>query len=340
MTVTTLDKPDEHTVQVPRQLSLELTLRCQAQCTMCYNHSGPAGTDGEMTTEHWESVLDQAAELGVKSVQFIGGEPTLYRGEGGLARLIDHALNLDLGVEVFSNLIRIPEALWPALRHDKVTLATSYYSDTAAEHEEITKRRGSYEMTRSNIAKATSYGIPLRVGIIRSLEGQRIAEAREELIRLGVDPERIGGDGVRALGRAAGTAKAPGGGEGGPAGHLCGHCTRNRWAVLPSGEVTGCGMSRDVGSGGNVLRQSLRAILAGDSWAQLRATIPAPRGNCTPNEDSCAPSPGALPATSRAMACYPGQGPCSPDQDTCSPHSQSGVNGGPVTVQLTTRKGA
>lgn len=330
MTVTTT-VAGEHAARVPLRLSLELTLRCQARCVTCYNESGPQGTDGRMTTETWESVLGQAAELGVAAVQFIGGEPTLYQGAGGLSRLVDHALRLGLDVEVFSNLIRIPTALWPVLRRSGVSLATSYYSDTAAEHDAITRRRGSYEMTKANIRTAVEYGIPLRAGVIRVREGQRAAEARHELIHLGVDPARIGGDDVRALGRAVGDAT--GGDDSGPAGQLCGHCTRSRVAVLPNGEVTGCPMSRAVGSGGNVRSASLSEILSGPAWAELSAKIPAPRslGGCTPDEDSCMPSPGIINSS-----CFPSH--CSPNQDTCEPSSTPGTAGGRTALQLTTRR--
>ena len=254
MTVTTVAATDEHTAGVPLQLSLELTQRCQAQCVTCYTESGPWGTDGEMTAENRVLVLDQAAELGVVAVQYIGGEPTLYRGQGGLPRLIDHAVGLGLDVEVFSNLIRIPAPLWVSLRRPGVSLATSYYSTDAAEHDVITRRPGSYEMTKANIAKAIEYGIPLRVGIIRVHEDQRIAEARDELIELGVDPAWIGGDDVRALGRAAG---ATGGGDSGSAGELCGHAPAPAWLYPLHRRGHRLPDSRGVGSGGNVRTTSL-----------------------------------------------------------------------------------
>lgn len=58
-------------------LWLEITGRCQLECQHCYAESGPSGTHGAMSTVDWLRVLDQAAALGVQTVQFIGGEPTL-----------------------------------------------------------------------------------------------------------------------------------------------------------------------------------------------------------------------------------------------------------------------
>ncbi|MGH3939241.1 MAG: radical SAM protein [Pseudonocardiaceae bacterium] len=67
----------------------ELTSRCQLSCQHCYARSGPSGTHGTMRSADWVRVLDQATELGVQMVQFIGGEPTLYPD---LGLLIDQAL--------------------------------------------------------------------------------------------------------------------------------------------------------------------------------------------------------------------------------------------------------
>lgn len=69
----------EARTMTPRFLWLDLTLKCQLRCTHCYNSSGPDGTHGAMPRDGWISVLDQAARLGVRSVQFIGGGATRGR---------------------------------------------------------------------------------------------------------------------------------------------------------------------------------------------------------------------------------------------------------------------
>ncbi|MBC6447570.1 radical SAM protein [Actinokineospora sp. HBU206404] len=59
-------------------LWLELTGRCQLNCTHCYADSGPSKSHGAMTTSDWLLLIDDAAEIGVREIQFIGGEPTLH----------------------------------------------------------------------------------------------------------------------------------------------------------------------------------------------------------------------------------------------------------------------
>lgn len=58
---------------------LEITGKCQLTCKHCYAESGPTGVDGVMLPADWCRVIDEVAQFGGRMVQFIGGEPTLYR---------------------------------------------------------------------------------------------------------------------------------------------------------------------------------------------------------------------------------------------------------------------
>ncbi|WP_433894550.1 radical SAM protein [Streptomyces sp. CA-111067] len=215
MTIT--EEPAPATTEMPRirSLALDLTRACQATCDHCYNHSGPGKTTGAMTRDDWLSVLDQAAAMGAGRVQFIGGEPTLHPD---LPKLINHAVDSGLAVEIFSNLIHIRPHLWPVLRQRGVSLATSYYSDLAEEHDRITRHRGSYQRTKANITKALGFRIPLRAALVRVRDGQRITEATAELRELGVTHIRT--DHLRAIGRGAGDTDHHDVNE------LCGNCAQ------------------------------------------------------------------------------------------------------------------
>lgn len=210
---------------------LHLTDLCQLECVHCATDSGPAGTHGTMTREDWIRVLDQAAALGVRQVQMVGGEPTLYPD---LVALIEHAVKLGLAVEVFTNLVHVTPALWAAFTLPGVSLATSYYSDDAEQHAAITGRP-SYARTRANIARARALGIPLRAGVVDLGGSQRVDGARAELVDLGVPS--IGYDRVRALGRGSPDRR-------GSAPSLCGRCGDGVAAITPQGRVTPCLFAR------------------------------------------------------------------------------------------------
>ncbi|MGC1381166.1 MAG: pyrroloquinoline quinone biosynthesis protein PqqE [Candidatus Baltobacteraceae bacterium] len=84
----------------PRPLSLlcELTYRCNLQCPYCYNPLALQAYRDELSTSQWQSVLRQAADLGVVQTHFSGGEPTL---RADLCEIVGEASRLGL----YTNLI-------------------------------------------------------------------------------------------------------------------------------------------------------------------------------------------------------------------------------------------
>ncbi len=269
-------------------LWLDLTRACTLRCKHCYNHSGPGGDHGTMTVGDWLTVIDDAAAHGVRTVQFIGGEPTLYPG---LPDLVDRALGAGLDVEVFTNLVYVTKRMWTIFGQPGVSLATSYYSSVPAEHEQVTGPRGSYARTRGNIVRALQLGVPLRVALTDNGTAD-VDAARADLLGLGVTNIRV--DKVRAFGRAAGGSGA------GP----CGRCGLGRAAVQPDGTLTPCVMATDR-DGGNVRTTPLAELLTGQRWRDAVSSVPRPRtavDGCTPDDSNdCGPS---------------GETACQPDYDS------------------------
>jgi MoaA/NifB/PqqE/SkfB family radical SAM enzyme len=274
---------------------LEVTGLCNEFCDHCYAGSSPQGTHGTMSVQDWANVLDQLAGMGTLDVQFIGGEPTLYPH---LPELIEHAHGRGLGIEVFSNMTHIREPLWDALKRYGVKLATSYYSDEAQEHDQVTQLRGSHKKTRANVQKALELGIPLRGGVVAVREGQRVQEAARDLVSLGVP--QVGGDRTRAFGRASKGA-AP------TVADLCGHCAHEKCAIGPSGDVWPCVLGRFL-SLGNVKDTPLVEVWGGPQMAAVTADIEAVHG---PGVRACTP-PQFLPMCGPCGPCVPSVGHCDP----------------------------
>lgn len=268
-------------VRTIRSVELEITGTCDLQCSHCCTTSGPTVSSGLMSRDTWAQVITDIADLGIKTVQMIGGEPTL---SPHLTYYVQHATDLGLKVEIFSNLAHIRPAIWQLLDHPNVSLATSYYSDQAQQHEQITNGKGSHPRTRANIIKALRRGVPLRIGLVEVIPGQRVAEA--ELRALGITRIRV--DRARNIGRAAG-ASIP------TVDELCGHCFRNRVSIDPDGNVSGCILSRFL-EAGNVREQPLAEILHSALWSDITATIPTPRADACPPADSDDCNPASTPA--------------------------------------------
>jgi pyrroloquinoline quinone biosynthesis protein E len=82
----------------PYTLIAELTYRCPLKCPYCSNPTNLKDHDGELTTEDWIRVLDEAESLGVVQVHFTGGEPCSRKD---LEALVAHAR----ARELYSNLV-------------------------------------------------------------------------------------------------------------------------------------------------------------------------------------------------------------------------------------------
>lgn len=258
-------------------LSLELTARCQFTCpNTCYAKSGPTRNHGTMTTEDWHRLIDEAAALGTSTVQFIGGEPTLHPA---FTELVEHALRVGLSVRVHSNLYVVRAEHWPLFEDPRVSVATTYHSDIAAEHDAITGRDGSHAATRRAIVEAVRRKVRLRVAIVDHGDGQRAEQAHGEMQALGVDSVTV--DQVRAVGRAAGGLLPS-------TSSLCGRCGVGKAAVLPDGQVSVCEIGRFLATG-NVREASLASVLSSPEWAQARASVPV-RTSADPCGPDCGPS--------------------------------------------------
>jgi hypothetical protein len=279
-------------------LELEVTAKCQLECSHCYASSGPRGRHGTMRVTDWQAVVDQAAEIGVPRLQLIGGEPTLYPG---LARLVRDAVSRGLEVEVYSNLVRVTPEMWQLFTLPGVRLASSYYSDDEAAHDAVTQRR-SQRWTRANIEKALELGIPLRVAVVEVNPGQGVERARATLRSLGVD--RIDVDRMRGIGRGVR-----------PGHHgidqLCGRCGDGRMAVLPAGQVVPCVLSRWM-TLGTVADADLCVLYerARRAHQEIVAAIAGGSAECSPpTGDGKPPIP---------PACPPHLRPC-PPPPSCPP---------------------
>jgi MoaA/NifB/PqqE/SkfB family radical SAM enzyme len=254
----------------------ELTGKCQLACIHCYADSGPSGSHGKMTARNWMKVIDDAKSLGVGMVQFMGGEPTMHPQFPAILR---HALDAGIEAELYTNLVHISDEVWELLTVPKASLAFSYYSKYATQHNAVTMRN-SHAATRRNAAKAVSLGILIRAGVIDTGAGQ-VDGAEEDLRVLGIT--RISVDRVRAVGR---------GGSNGIS-ELCGRCGKGVAAISPDGDVWPCIFSRWM-TVGNVLTSSLTEILSSRAMADAAAAIPNNRqSRCDP--DTC--SPGSPPSS-------------------------------------------
>ena len=249
--------------------------------------------------------------MGCRSIQFIGGEPTIC---SLLPQLLKFCEELGfITIEVFSNLTHISDNLLDIFRTHSIRLATSVYSDIPEVHDAVTQTPGSHAMTISTIRRVVEKSIPLRVGVIEMKENaQRIAETMRFLSALGVHD--YGVDQVRRIGRTADkTTKLK-------ADQLCGQCWHGNVCVDSSGNVYPCIMSKgwQIGS---LREDSLVSLIQSSRISSVRRTLEREYdcaqhdehlmagGNCSPKDacspKACKPQVGGPPGCFPKTACAP-----------------------------------
>ncbi|WP_460364793.1 radical SAM protein [Actinocorallia lasiicapitis] len=258
---------------------LEITRTCELRCTGCYNNSGPRAGTGGMKTSDWLTVIDEAADLGIGTIQLIGGEPTSHPD---LGLMIQRALIRGRRVIVFSHLADVPDALWPYLIHPEVSLATSWYSTDPAVHDAITRTPGSHAATLAGIKEAVARGITVRGRVVDY--GQDAVAAAEQLRALGLTDVRIGS--VRDVGRASRNVA-------GVASPSCGMCGIGRLAIDTDGKLMPCVLGGRHLKAGDVRDHGLARLLHSTLWEQTLEAVERPQAaqGCPPaDSNDCNPA--------------------------------------------------
>ncbi len=288
-------------------LWLELTNQCNLRCSHCYSDSGPTTYSHDLLGyEDYVRLIDDAYDMGCRSIQFIGGEPTLNKD---IDKLIVHASDRGYDfVELFTNLFRLPEDFLSLIKRRNVQVATSLYADTPDLHDKITTVTGSFTRTLGNIKRLVAEGVRLRVGVIAMDENRHAVDQTMAFLK-NIGVANVGTDALRQFGRGSASKDHD-------MSELCGECANGTLCVGPDGVVSPCTMSK-AWSVGSVFRESLHEIVRSEALEDTRSAIyehaVKPRGivdicapkTCAPY-DSCSPKLGPGPcAPSGCTPCYP-----------------------------------
>ena len=306
---------------------LELTGRCNLECVHCYADSSPHRPLHEgMAEADWIAALDQAAELGCRKVQFIGGEPTIHPG---LPALIEHARKIGYrGICVYTNGTHVTEPLKSVFIKNRVNLVFSVYGASSDIHDRVTLRQGSFAKTRAAIKWAIGAGLFVRAGVVAMAENAADVRRTERmLLDWGVRSVRT--DRLRGFGRGLRARPAPR-----PMKELCGRCGHGNVCVSQSGEIHPCVFAR-FASLGDIKSGALASAFAGRTLGAfheaLADTLGArARGSGAEARRGLAalPAAGYSAASGREETCSPEEdpGPCDPETDpgNCDPETDPG----------------
>lgn len=260
-------------------LWIEVTSKCNLRCIHCYADANDP-RDQEISKEDIKRVIDDAASLGWKRLQFTGGECTLRKD---LPLLISHAKSRGFEfIEVFTNGTMLTESLIKFFAEEGVSVGMSLYSYQAETHDAITQVPGSFDKVLNSLKLLLAYGVPTRCATVAMKQNEADLIGTSYLMcKLGVfrrlpDPIRPSGRG-RSMehwpieyGRQSIQAQ--------PnfevkreifeKNKLWNCCWCGKAGVTSSGDVLPCLFARDH-IAGNINEQSLAEIVSGDAMQEF-----------------------------------------------------------------------
>jgi MoaA/NifB/PqqE/SkfB family radical SAM enzyme len=255
---------DPALLQALEFLQLELTNQCNLKCVHCYSESAPhTGESDALKMFDYQLLIQDGYSLGARSIQFLGGEPTLNRD---LVKLIDFAKTVGYEqIEVYSNLSThvSPELIDYACRTG-VRFATSFHSCDEVREDTFTGVKGSYQRKLRNLNAILARDLPVRGTIMIQNQPEEDIEATFEFAqKLGL--RSISADRIRNFGRARGHGAAD-------VSELCGNCWKGSLAISANGTAYACPFARDWPVG-NVTETSLSEILWGVALKSIRHRV-------------------------------------------------------------------
>lgn len=203
------DTSHSEAIQTLEFLWLEVTDQCNHKCLHCYGAFCPL-FHHHIDFEIAKRILRQARKFGCRAVQFVGGEPFLYKR---LWELIEYAHALGfLDVEIFTNLTLLHNEDFDQIQRLGIQIATTLLGHNAQIHDACTQSPGSFNRWYRNMKKLQALGIPYRIGVIRMKQNESDMKQIEIFLRaenLLADDEPFEPDDVRPVGRGCNNAVEP-----------------------------------------------------------------------------------------------------------------------------------
>ena len=162
---------------MPQGMTFELTYGCNLRCVHCFNPTHRA-LPNELTTSEICALLDQIADLGVLTVTFTGGEPSVRPDIGDILR---HARRQGLLVQLMTNATRITPGFVDLLHELAVSqINVSIYGATEAVYERMTAVPGSYRQFRRGLLHLAAAGLAVVVRMpVTSINSTEIQACRQ-----------------------------------------------------------------------------------------------------------------------------------------------------------------
>lgn len=168
----------------PRIGLYELTLRCNMNCIHCGSSAGQKRTK-ELTTEEWNNVTKQLADLNCKEITLLGGEPFLRKDWYEISNEIK---NYGIKITYMSNGLLVNENTIEKLgKIEPKVISISIDGATKETHDKIRRVKGSYDKCIEVISNLKKAGMNTTVVTsINKLNFQELPELKSMLLNKGI----------------------------------------------------------------------------------------------------------------------------------------------------------
>ena len=142
---------------VLKEFKIEVTYRCELNCIHCSSDARPSNVN-EMFISDYLRIVSEASALGTRKVALSGGEPLLWVH---IFEAVETAVNHRVDVTVYTsgNTEGFKTKAEKLYRVGASRFIFSIFGGTAATHERMTRKSGSFDRTKNAIKEAFSIGL-------------------------------------------------------------------------------------------------------------------------------------------------------------------------------------
>ena len=171
--------------QIPLELSIELTHRCNFRCRHCYISDFHA--PDLLSTERIFELLEELAGMGTLYLSFTGGEAML---RSDWKEIFRRARQLGFQVTLLTNGALIDEAAADELTALDVIVEISYYAVDAGVFEKISRSGNSFDATTRAVHLLKERGVQLQLKMpVMRLNADEVDGVRQFAGELGIDSQ-------------------------------------------------------------------------------------------------------------------------------------------------------
>lgn len=163
-------------------LLAEVTHRCPLQCPYCSNPLELVRASGELGTDDWKRVFDEAAALGVLQIHFSGGEPMARKD---LPELVAHCHALGAYTNLITSAVMLDDRKLAELQAAGIDHVQVSFQDVVAEGcDRIAGFPNAFALKVTAARRVSAAGLPLTLNFVVHRDN---AERVPQMIQMGRD---------------------------------------------------------------------------------------------------------------------------------------------------------